>query len=102
MDLNFAGTSFDADTQYKMIQNVLHEGVFNVEFTKLNGELRVMPCTLHKDWMPSEAIREHHQTRLYDPETISVWCTEKQAWRSFKTMRVITIKECKNEQELDT
>jgi hypothetical protein len=95
--IDFAGTSYDAETQYKMIQDVLHNGVFLVEFTKINGELRTMPCTLHKDWMSSEAIKEHHSTRLYDPETMSVWCTDKQAWRSFKTMRVISIKAASNE-----
>jgi hypothetical protein len=102
MSLSFSGTSYDSDTQYKIIHNLLHEGVFTVEFTKISGELRTMNCTLHKDWMPTEAIREHHQTRLYDPETVAVWDTDKQAWRSFKTMRVISIKEKSNEPELDT
>lgn len=102
MDINFSGTSYDSPTQYKMIHNLLHEGVFTVEFTKINGELREMNCTLHKDWMPSEAIREYHQTRLLDYETIPVWDTDKQEWRSFKTMRVISIKEKGNEPELDT
>ena len=96
--IDFAGTSYDAETQYKIIQDVLHNGVFLVEFTKINGELRTMPCTLHKDWMPSEAIKEHHSTRLHDPETMSVWCTDKQAWRSFKTMRVISVKPVSNEE----
>jgi hypothetical protein len=95
--IDFAGTSNDADTQHKIIQDILHEGVCEVEFTKLNGELRIMKCTLHKDWMPTPAIQEHHQTRLYDPETISVWDIEKQAWRSFKTMRVTTINLLKND-----
>ena len=93
MDINFSGTSYDAHTQYKLIQAELATGVFLVEFTKLDGELRTMPCTLHKDWMPAEAIKEHHSTKLFDPETMSVWCTDKQAWRSFKTMRVNSIKE---------
>lgn len=100
-DLNFAGTSFDSETQFHMIKDFLHEGVMTVEFTKVNGELRTMNCTLHKDWMPTEAIREYHQTRLHDPETIAVWDVDKQAWRSFKTMRVISIKEKANDEKLD-
>ncbi len=90
--INFAGTSNSSEIQYKIIQDALHLGVCEVEFTKVNGEHRLMKCTLHKDWMPSEAIREHHQTRLLDFETIPVWDTDKQEWRSFKTMRVITVK----------
>jgi hypothetical protein len=97
-ELDFSGTSYDTLTQHKMIKDLLHEGVFLVEFTKVNGELRTMPCTLHKDWMPSEAIKEHHSTRPFDPETISAWCTDKQAWRAFKTMRVISIKPKANDE----
>jgi hypothetical protein len=99
MILEFGGTSYDVETQHKLIQDILHEGVVTVEFTKISGELRTMNCTLHRHWMPSEAIREHHQTRLHDPETISVWDTDKQAWRSFKTMRVITAKLLQNDTE---
>ncbi len=90
--INFAGTSHTPETQYKIVQDALYQGVCEVEFTKVNGEHRVMKCTLHKDWMPSKAIGEHHQTRLLDFETIPVWDTDKQEWRSFKTMRVITVK----------
>jgi hypothetical protein len=92
MDINFSGTSYDSPTQYKMIKDALYEGVVNVEFTKVSGELRTMPCTLHKDWMPAEAVKKTHQTRLLDYETISVWCVDKQSWRSFKTMNVISVK----------
>lgn len=97
--IDFAGTMNDADTQHKILQDILHQGVCEVEFTKVNGEHRVMKCTLHRDWMPSQAVSEHHQTRLYDPETLSVWDTEKQGWRSFKTMRVITVKLLQNDTE---
>lgn len=90
--IDFAGTSNPVETQYQVIKDILYQGVCEVEFTKVSGELRVMKCTLHKDWMPSEAIREHHQTRLLDLETIPVFDTDKQEWRSFKTMRVITVK----------
>jgi hypothetical protein len=48
--------------------------------------------------MPSEAIKEYHSTKPFDPETISVWCTDKQAWRAFKTMRVISIKPKANDE----
>lgn len=93
MDINFASTSYDTPTQYQMIKDALYTGVISVEFTKVNGELRTMPCTLHKDWMPDEAVNKTHQTRLLDYETVSVWCIDKQSWRSFKTMNVISIKE---------
>lgn len=94
--LSFANTSYDPATQYHLIQDLLYKGVYEVEFTKLNGELRKMPCTLHRDWLPEKAVAELHSTKLLDHETMSVWCTDKQAWRSFKTMRVISLKELEN------
>ena len=90
--IDFAGTMNEPETQYHIIKDLLAQGVCEVEFTKVSGEHRVMKCTLHKDWMPPKAIVEHHQTRLLDFETIPVWDTDKQEWRSFKTMRVITVK----------
>lgn len=94
--IDFAGTMHEAADQYKLIKDVLYTGVCEIEFTKVTGELRVMKCTLHKDWMSSAAIIENHQTRLLDFETIAVWDTDKQAWRSFKTMNVISIKVIQN------
>ena len=93
MDLNFAGTSFDTETQYKMINDLLRTGVFDVEFTKLDGEVRVMPCTLSADIVPSAPadLSKSKKEKKFDPETMSVWCTDKQSWRSFKTMRVISV-----------
>ena len=105
MDLTFSGTSFDSDTQFKMINDLLRTGVFEVEFTKLDGEVRVMPCTLREDIVP-KAVEPIHESntdnpidfpkpkkeKRHDPETMSVWCTDKQSWRSFKTMRVISVR----------
>jgi len=105
MDLNFSGTSFDSETQFKMINDLLRTGVFEVEFTKLDGEVRVMLCTLNENIVP-KAVDLIHVTntsnpidfpkpkkeKKFDPETMSVWCVDKQSWRSFKTMRVISVK----------
>ena len=77
--IDFAGTSNPVETQYQIVKDILYQGVCEVEFTKVNGEHRIMKCTLHKDW-------------ILDLETIPVWDTDKQEWRSFKTMRVITVK----------
>ena len=63
-----------------------------LEFKKKDGTLRTMPCTLDSNFMPIPAVNEFHQTRLLDFETMTVWCEDKQAWRAFKTMNVISIK----------
>ena len=63
-----------------------------VEFRKKNGELRTMECTLDSKLLPPADAEELHQTRIIDWETKSVWDMEKTAWRSFKTMNVISVK----------
>lgn len=64
----------------------------DVEFTKVNGEHRCMPCTTDDTLMTPEARIRHHRTRIIDYETMHVWCLDKQAWRAFKTMNVISMK----------
>lgn len=76
-----------ADERNRYLRQVLKEDHI-VTFTKVDGTERVMPCTLRDDAMPQRAVTEHHQTRLYKPETLSVWCLDKGEWRAFKVMNV--------------
>lgn len=76
-----------ADERNRYLRQVLKEDHI-VTFTKVDGTERVMPCTLRDDAMPVRAVNEHHQTRLYKPETLSVWCLDKGEWRAFKVMNV--------------
>lgn len=54
-----------------------------VKFTKVNGEVREMPCTLREDIVPKY---EHKTERSKEPneKVLSVWCTDVNAWRSFR------------------
>lgn len=75
------------------IVNLLRKGICEVTFTKVNGEERTMPCTLRADLLPEaehkdltfETIRERKDNVL------SVWCTDKSAWRSFRVENVIQV-----------
>lgn len=76
------------------ILNTLRQGVYEVTFNKVNGEQRVMPCTLKEDLLPAakqkETVSDTAKERKGD--AISVWCTDAQAWRSFKLANFISIK----------
>ena len=76
------------------ILNTLRQGIYEVTFNKVNGEQRVMPCTLKEDLLPAatqkEVVSETAKERKGD--AISVWCTDAQAWRSFKLANFISIK----------
>ena len=76
------------------IADMLREGVYEVTFTKVNGELRTMPCTLKADIVPPTSVKElrEERTRRVNPDNLSVWCTDKNEWRSFKVANVTEVK----------
>ena len=73
------------------LRKLLVYGVYDVTFTKVNGEVRTMPCTLNPVQMPPAPVKE--STRERKDDTLSVWCVDKQEWRSFKVMNVTEVKE---------
>jgi hypothetical protein len=75
------------------IADMLREGVCEVTFTKVNGESRTMPCTLKSDIVPPVSIKElrEERTRKINPDNLSVWCTDKSEWRSFKIANVTRV-----------
>ena len=72
------------------IITLLQAGVCEVTFTKVNGELRQMPCTLKNELLPAADVNKLHEesTRKQNPDNLSVWCTDKNEWRSFKIANV--------------
>lgn len=68
---------------------MLQSGICEVTFTKVNGELRKMPCTLKSDFLPSDLKNEQKsKTKKTNIDNLSVWCTDKKEWRSFKIANV--------------
>jgi hypothetical protein len=88
---NQAPDDLDIDGRNREIRSMLHHGVCEVTFTKVNGDVRTMPCTLDRELLPPEPLREFHETRPYRPETLSVWCLDKMEWRSFRVANVTRI-----------
>ena len=83
-------TDLDIQDREREITHLLYEHDCEVIFTKKDGTVRVMPCTLRKEAMPQREATALHETKLYKPETITVWCLDSSAWRSF---RVADVKE---------
>lgn len=78
----------DLLTRNREIADLLRNGVCEVTFTKVNGELRTMPCTLDPMLLPPQPLKEFHETRVFKPETLSVFCMDKMEWRSFRVANV--------------
>jgi hypothetical protein len=67
----------------------LFENVVTINFVKVNGDNRVMKCTLNKQYLP-EKIEIESKDLLWDDrrnmskESLSVWDVEANGWRSFR------------------
>ena len=75
-----------------MDRNILLEALTKhectVTFTKVNGETRVMPCTLKEDLVPKV---EHKGTKKPNEAVVNVWCLDKREWRSFRVDNVVDL-----------
>jgi hypothetical protein len=81
----------------EQLSELLHTGECVVEFTKVNGEVRTMPCTLNELLIPPAPIKvltegEIPKVKKENPEVMSVWCLDKKEWRSFRIANVISAK----------
>jgi hypothetical protein len=84
-------------TTREQLSELLHTGECVVEFTKVNGEVRSMPCTLKAELIPPAPVKvlvevEVPKVKKENPEVMSVWCLDKKEWRSFRIANVISAK----------
>lgn len=87
------------DQRRELLTKFLRELHCEVTFTKVNGERRVMPCTLREDVIPPRPVHvtntdnpiDFPKIKKENPNVMSVWCTDKESWRSFRLDSVETI-----------
>jgi hypothetical protein len=72
------------------LRTLLTKNVCDVTFTKVNGETRTMPCTLDSRRLPPAPVKE--SKKAANSDTLSVWCVDKNEWRSFRVMNVTEVK----------
>jgi hypothetical protein len=73
------------------LKNLLEQNVLTVDFTKLNGDKRVMTCTLRGDMKPPATKTDtmsQKKVREVSNEVVSVWDVNAKGWRSFRYERV--------------
>lgn len=64
------------------IRNLLRNAVITITFTKSDGTVREMKCTLAKEFLPAQVVKESEHK--HSPDSCPVWDMEAQAWRSFR------------------
>ena len=76
------------------LKSLLEENVVTVDFTKINGDKRVMTCTLRNDMKPAATKADpmsQKAVREVSDAVISVWDLNARGWRSFRYERVNAI-----------
>ena len=80
----------NTEERYRYLLDLLQNNLVEITFTKVNGELRTMPCTLVAGQLPTAKISEGKERKRTN-ESISVWCTDKNEWRSFRVDNVTNV-----------
>ncbi|NCP97726.1 DUF2693 domain-containing protein [archaeon] len=87
----------------KELKEELEYGIYNITFTKINGETRRMKCTLlpkyfeNKSTLPKKTINEKPQ-RKESENNLVVWDIEAKGIRSFIVANVTKIEKVKNDK----
>ena len=75
----------------EMMADQLQSNICEVEFTKVNGETRVMKCTLDPSIIlpaTKEDPLSQKKVRAVSEEVLPVWDVDKEQWRSFRIENV--------------
>lgn len=78
---------------YDKVLDQLRSNVLQVTFSKVNGEQRVMPCTLQTDYMPELSESKVNQVKDFsvNKSVIRAFAIDKQSWRSFRVDNITAI-----------
>ena len=68
----------------------LRSAVYEVTFTKVDGEKRVMPCTLSPEYLPESEVARSRNDGEVNKAVVRAFAIDKQAWRSFRVENVIS------------
>lgn len=69
---------------HELIKETLQKNVCRVTFTKVNGEERVMRCTLNEMMIPKIESSESKKLKKENPEVQAVYDMDANGWRSFR------------------
>ena len=71
------------------IKETLIDSICDVRFTKVDGTVRDMRCTLKAELLPDAGESEETTKKTVNESVLPVWDLDKKAWRSFRVDSVI-------------
>jgi hypothetical protein len=84
----------EQDELEKTLRRLKH-GIVRVTFNKINGEERVMDCTLAEAHIPPADKKDtasQEKARKLNEEVTNVWDITAHGWRSFRNANVTAVK----------
>jgi|15BtaG_2_1085339.scaffolds.fasta_scaffold00619_12 hypothetical protein len=79
---------YNTDEQKEQVIDQLKAGIVEVTFNKVNGDQRIMTCTLKADKLPevkvNESTNKPKKVRKQNPDVCSVFDINAEGWRSFR------------------
>lgn len=82
---------YEGNATRQELLDILGSRIARVVFTKVNGEERVMKCTLSRSVIPEHVTNNGRGWHTDITGTLSVWDVEKNDWRAFRIANVISI-----------
>ena len=73
------------------LQAILKTEARVITFTKVNGDSRIMKCTLQPDMLPKLVLTEGKTPKKQNDKVIAVWDLEKEGWRSITVDTIIYV-----------
>lgn len=76
------------------LKDLLSQNVVIVDFTKLDGDKRVMTCTLREDIKPPATKADplsQKKVREISDAVVGVWDVNARGWRSFRYDRINSV-----------
>jgi hypothetical protein len=88
------GLELEDEFVYAELQSQLQKEVLEVTFTKVNGEKRIMNCTLMEGILPSNPTEEAKKEakKKVNEDVLSVWDIDSNGWRSFRIKNVTRVR----------
>ena len=71
------------------IREAARQDFIRVKFTKKDGTLRNMKCTLLEEYLPKNLMSDTEVVTKDNPDVLAVWDVEFHGWRSFRIDSVI-------------
>ena len=72
----------------EQIREAARAGIINVQFTKKDGSLREMQCSLQEQYLPP-LMGDSETTTKDNPDVLAVWDIDVKGWRSFRIDSVL-------------